>query len=1495
MKSLRAQTLVIALSTCMGAVACGPSKNADGPPKNALDHRIDWYVVDVTQGRDAKGRAIDEIPVRGGDVVRITTDAVGPIEIGERVRSGAGWAETWSKVTPQNGHVVVRTTLLGAAILAPRGIVSRAHIGLGHDPGFDWFELEDRVLEWAAGPLPGPFPAVAPRERIDFAGFEKLDRVLAAAVAKAKDKDKAKNAAIAIRRVVGLRAVRAIRPNDGFPFFYDGNVEPENAASKKLRMVRDKKSWLVGPKDPLVVSVEGPRILVVSSFGVRRDGDERVMLRVREGAHIRAQSGGELPHLANASQEPGPETAAEETEMLPLRRALVHVPPGKHSYVVEAQGSLFTAFQLSEPSVHIGDGVSGAKDETRLLAKAKDTTDPTLLAIANALAGTDLPVAGLEKEAREVAIDLAEGGPRDPLIDLEIRAARGDEKALAALGQAARNVVDDGIRGAWLRGTTRGTRWVVSDTQEIQAGRRWLAMVVPTDRPECAGVAGRPWTEIGKSEAVYASSTWRGASTVELMTASSCNAKGPIALEVDGEKLAASPSSPITRWHVLVRNMTARIKRTDGAEGKVWGIDPAAAACGGHWGFIGAPRVAKDSPSLAWNEHVRAPGIELWVRDGSTTGEVEIVSKVDPRRRAWVRGSGTEGFVAVDSDGARWVRVGRVGVPAWAATDGVTVSGPETVAVRAIVRAAKTLSDPAGRATTTPEGETTAEAEELDEEALIAASREINGSQGIHRANHYVVRALMLARAGEARAAMEDARAAKLLGAKAPEGDDGDVVVYVRAAIRPKPRRALELPEGVAAYGIEPDFDPGSARCAPSTKGPRGKLAAIVDELKTAKAAQTKVWDRNLAIRAWEAVTESAVDPRSASVLSWALAGSRWQVPKAIETSLLKVQRPHEIGGGPTTKDFPIDPDGDLRARIATGMPFDRASYATITEGRPARVALTGSNGVKAHIEIVCIPRSPGDALDYSKCPISVAVGTGAPAAVAVSPYGRANLELPPLPAKGPGAAATISMGPSPGRFIAVARVVFDGDVPGTTKVDGVGYVVMPDGLQWRWLVKSGEELKTNVDAPGLLRIDARAEPEEAAKVVVVVDGKEQVVPIDGTPKIVMIPKAGTVTVRSTGGASTIAIAERVAKPVLPDLLAADEQEADPQHSDPAAEPTGVTSPALLDAGDVNAPWRDTAATSPKPLTPLEESVGTVTLRSLARYGTFREGDPRTDAPDTYFEQSVGYRRRIESIDLWTGITGLYRPREGNDSAGASLFLYKTINPLRIRLAGWVDAYGQKIGLTDARTWHPHGYAEFSGRVTSNFFLLPRVGYDGFYTNLLEKPLDLRNVDDDVYNDFRFRRQTLLYGQLLSWWVPYFNSILWTRTRASFDVDTGSLSHVSFRPGGFFAFDRFEVDVFGEATWFAATEGLRTDSKVNYTGAAYLFYNNWFGNGSLDIQPGVGGRARANDGAWEFFAVINVLASFQRGLRDFASPELNFPEQFGGSVAWRGFVPGGMR
>lgn len=1486
----------IAASVLALTIGCGGKPAATTAIPNAIDSRVEWAPATMSSGKDSSGREVDEIAIRGGEIVRITlSGATGPIEVGERVKSGTGFAESWRKVEVKDSVAVVRGTLLGTAILVPKGVAVRAHIARAHDPGFEWFELEEHVLAWARGPLPAPFPAVAPPERLDFTMLAALDKALADGVGRASDKDAAREAATSIRRVAGLRALRALRIPPGFPYYYDSVLTPEGDSAHKMRVISGNKAWLVTTVDPMVVTVEGPRLLQVWSHGVRRDEDETVKLRVLEGGRERAVSTAMLPHGRSARGENNLETPVETADVVPLRRATVHVPPGKHTYTIEAHGgNTFVAASASKPVVHLGDALSGVKDEDRQLSKALAACGASaeLCALALALAGRDGgaewsgAVAKLAPEARTVAEALAAGGPRDPSIALEIAAANGDEKALAALGAAATRLVDDGLRAAWLRGTTRGTRWVVAEDKHLSE-KRWLSLLVDkSDQKGCATVGDDPWTEVSADDATFSTTTWRGAPTVELMAAVTCSSKGPVKLDVDGQTLTPNPSSSLARWHVLVKGPSARVKRTDGGEGHVYAIKPDAAQCGARWGYIGAPRVAATSPELTFEKSVTAPGVEVWIRDGKTNSKVDIVSTVDPALRASLVVTPRNGFVAVDGDGRRWVRVARVGLPTWA-SDGAKAVGGEDVAVRAIVRAPKGQDDTAGQAYASPsaESETPKEAEALDEAKLIALTRQLLAAQADHKGKKYLERAMMLAVSGEARAAIEDARAAKVLGTKGPKGEDP--VALVKTSIRAKPRKPLELPDGVKAYGVEPDFDPGAPRCAPST-GPRGKLATVVEELKTAKVAESKVWDPTLAIRAFEAVNQNAMDPRGPSIVSWALAGSRWQVPKALG-DFPKVQRHHT-----STKEGAIDPDGDLRARVGTGQPFDRSSYATITETRPARAGLTGTGAAKARVEFACVARSPADVeTKDARCPIVLTVGQSAPIKPKAGADGRGVVELPALPPKGASTQLVISMDPAPGRWAAIARVVFDQEVPGSTKVDN-GYVLMPPGLQWRWLVKTDQEITKTFEGPALVRVDALAEPDEKPRVVAIVDNKEY--PIGAEPVVVPVPKGGTVRVKSIGGTSTIAFAERVGKAGATET-SFEEQESEPLHSEAKddGEPTAVTTTALLDAGNPSALWRDAVSKSDRPLTPLEDALGTLTLRSLGRYGTLRDGDRRKEFADGFFEQNLGYRRRIESLGVWTGVSGLIRAREGESSFGGSAWAWTNIPALRLRLGGYLDVYGQRIENNEARTLRPEGFVEFSGRIAPNFFLLPRVGYSGFYTNVDARPVSLTGVDDDVYNGFRFNRPTLLYGQLMAWWVPHFNQILFLRGRANYNPLSGSLSHAGARPGAIFAFGNLDLGIYSDATWYRATEGIRATSDFDVTAVSYALYNLWVRDGSLDIQPGIGGRARAGDGAWEVYALVNVFASFRRGLRDFSSPELAFPEQFGGNVPWRGPAVGGTR
>jgi hypothetical protein len=1520
------------------AIACTSAPTARTPITSAASYRVAWTLLAPQPGRDLRGREVDELAIRGGELVRL--EVAGPVELAERVPTGDGVAESWTSYTPAQGVVTLRTSLLTQAILAPRGAILGAHVGHGTDPGYGWFDLEALVVAWADGPLPAPFPAIAPDARIDRKGFEELDRELAAAVSGAggaggatgeSGARAALDAARAVRRVAGLRATRELRPAAGFPYFYDAtaSIGPDGATTR-TREGRVERRLAADSEGAL--TVDGPALLHVFAHAERAADEGSLDLVVREGARLRAHSAMVVPRRARRELGAEDEPAAEVL----ARRATVHVPPGRHTYSLRADGATaWVTAMLSEPSIHFQHAILGTRDEARALATATRACDaqdaayaPAICAFALALLGRDdlgttatpspigfgAAMAASPVGARRVAVSLSQGGPREPVLALEERAASGDPGALAALGDAALDVVDDRVRDAWFRGTVLGTEWRVA---QPEAPRTWTSVFAEVDAPHptpSVGAVGArgcalprdPWTELGVAETSYGSVPYRGARALELLADVACDGGGPLSLEVDGQRLAPNPGASLTRWHVLVRGDTARVRRTDAAGGHVYAIRADAAACGAHFVRIGAARHASERPPLAWPANVRAPGVELWLREGADAASVDVVSTVGaPTRRVHLEARRQGGLVALDESGVRWTRVARLALPAWAAAgarlEPAVQNGAhdtrDAVAVRTIVRVARAAEPAAATDASHENAENDLRTPTpLDEARLAELSRAVLAADDASRGAAFLTRAAALADGGAARAALEDARAAKAWGAASPTGEDA--VDWVRARIR-KHAHPLTLAAGLAAYGLEPDFDDAAPRCAPATGGPRAELAAVAESLEAAREAKRPDWDASLAARALSAFERAPDAPRAPAVVSWSLAGSRWQAPRDVEGVSIRVQRPHEA-----SHEGAIDPDGDLRARVAAGLPFARASYAVVSDARPARAAIPSLDGAHAYLEWACVPRAPADALHHA-CPFVVTIGSGPSMHPPTSAQGRGRLDLPALPAKGKQHDVTLAIDATPGRWIALARVVYDRAIEGATAEEGAGWVVRPPGLQWRFLLRPGEQLappappvaagvasaraSTATPAPRIVRIDALAEPGEHPRVVATVDGVEHAIATDGTPLVLVSKRGGRVSVRTLDGSATVFVAERVPKPRDP--LALDEAEPDPAHAEPATAPEAsiVATPALFDANAPGAKWRDEVSHSDRPLGTIEERLGTLNARSEARYGTYRDGSlvKQPDSADGYFEQALGYRRRIESIDLWLGVGVLERARDGAaPTFGLSALAYQEIG--RLRIAAWLDYFQQDLGFGQARTVRPRGFVEYSIRLRSNVFLLPRLGWDGAYGNLAYRPTVLHGVDDDVYNAYRFARPSLAFTQLLAWWVPYVNDIFYLRARATADAKIGALDHVALRPGAFFALGDAEIGAFGEATWYRATDVVGSANVTEYTGGAYLLWNLWLVPQSVDLQPGIAARTRARDGAWELVALVNVLGSFRRGVRDYTSFELNFPEPLGGGVPWRG-------
>lgn len=1461
--------------------------------------------ADIEAGQSLRGAAVDVIAVRGGEVVRLELRDNRALEIAERASTAESSTESWLRVEPRERLLWLRPTAFTTALLVPHDSVLRAHVGHSSEPGYYWFELEDRVLSWADGALPAPFPRVGPAQRIDYAAFAELDHALAEAVAAAARREDALRIARAVRRVAGMRALRALRPVNGFPNFF--NERPETGEREPRPDSSDPPTYDVSPSQPLEVRMQGPALFhVFAALRVTDAEDPMAEVRVFEGDRLRARTVGLVPRVAVPSADPA---ALDVPAGYPLRRATVHVPPGEHVYRIQATSPALVTPLRAEAVVHLED--EAVKDERASLEVARracsEPRSPALCAMALALLGEDRadvqPHAGelgwqaaLEASpevARRVSETLAGGGPADPTLALELAASNGDPRAIAELSKLAREAIDDGTRSSWLRSLWRGTSWGLVPSEG--EGPTWMALAGDDPAVQaCAANAPAAWSEVTATEGLYMAMGWHGVRSIELAVVADCDDARAIELAVDGQKLEANPSARFVSWHVRVRGDAARVQRLDRGHAHVYALRAPGqqqAACAQLWSSIRAPQSAADGPALAFRgaapalgggtasdgPDAPAPGLEIWLRHDIGVGELRVSAldaSPDHAHALHIVAARAQGPVAYDERGALFTRVARVALPAWAAA-GVQVQATKPgVAVRALVRVPRVASPtaapvPAGAA------EAGLPLVPLDENALIELSRRILAASGVARGRLHFERALLLAAGGAARAALADARAADALGAIAPGGVSA--VLSVQRAIR-QPPEIEAWPSGVAAYGVEPDFDPATRRCVASRRGPRAQLARLLAQQQSSSPQAPPAYESMFAARAVAASRRTPLDPRGSGLVARALADSRWQWKRDVGRPAQRVWQTSARYEGA------VDSRGELRPRVALGAIFETGTYATLTVANPAEVSLAGiARGTKMRVDLVCAALEPALAMN-ARCPVEVRLG--------------GEVQHPALAADGAGAVVltinqvpdvlTISVAPSEANWVARARVALDREAPGSMKVPGVGWVVISKGLEPRVALAADAECAIEVPAGAVYRIDARPEGEAAAELLVGEGRQQQAVPLDGSPVVIGSPERSRIVLKSVRGAVSVGVAERV--PL--------ETAAVSSGAPLAAAVQQATFAATLDpnaSSSATAAWLVAAEESPPPLAPFERSFGTIVSETGAVYGTLREGSAPSTAPDAYVFQSAGYRRRLEAIGLWTDFDAFGRLREGEPSYGAKGLLYEEIESIHLRLSTSLGVTAQNLDDYLEFTWVSRGFVEYSWRATSDFFVLPRLGYDTMFMSLLDSPSDLDRVDDEVYNAYRRKRPTLVFAQAMLWYTPHFNEIVYLRLRTTYNPLDQNLSHASARPGVFFAFGSLDLSAYLDSAWYPPADSRTHQGRFSENAGFATHYSLWAGLGSFAVQPGLAAFYNFTTGGYQVGLFVDVFASFRRGVRDFSSLELDFPEQLGGGIPWRGDSPGGYR
>jgi hypothetical protein len=430
-----------------------------------------------------------------------------------------------------------------------------------------------------------------------------------------------------------------------------------------------------------------------------------------------------------------------------------------------------------------------------------------------------------------------------------------------------------------------------------------------------------------------------------------------------------------------------------------------------------------------------------------------------------------------------------------------------------------------------------------------------------------------------------------------------------------------------------------------------------------------------------------------------------------------------------------------------------------------------------------------------------------------------------------------------------LARLVFERVTEGTVNVAGVGWVLTTPHVQHRTLVTPARPVRVETTAPEVLRIDARPEGGATPEVVAEVDGKEVTVPLQGEPLVVAAAGGSPVVVSVRSGEATVVVAQRVAA----------EREASAPVAESKAQAHAPPQASALSLDLAAGTWRQTAKGSPRPLTWLEDRLGTIEADTGVTAANVHEGATASGNVDAYFYEDLMYRRRVEAPNLYTFFGASARLRDGPPTLAGEAGFYEDLDRYRMRITG----------------------------TATGFFILPRLGYDGYYTNLAAPPPASVTVDDDVYDPFRFVRNTIMFLQGLFWYCPHFNDIYYLRVRANFDVGNGAFSHAAVTPGVLLIFHQAELQLTATGAYYEATQPVRMSAGFEGTAYGELIWHAVVLPGSFELRPNIQTEIKLNDGSWQLSAGVNILAAARRGMRDYSSLELEFPEETAGGVPWR--------
>lgn len=308
----------------------------------------------------------------------------------------------------------------------------------------------------------------------------------------------------------------------------------------------------------------------------------------------------------------------------------------------------------------------------------------------------------------------------------------------------------------------------------------------------------------------------------------------------------------------------------------------------------------------------------------------------------------------------------------------------------------------------------------------------------------------------------------------------------------------------------------------------------------------------------------------------------------------------------------------------------------------------------------------------------------------------------------------------------------------------------------------------------------------------------------------------------------------------------------------------------------------------PRPESSIARALGTLQVQEQGVFGAYGRDNPQVG--DTYGETSIFYRRRLEGLPIWLKAGALLRLRNGPASYGGQAMIFARIPLLELRVFTQLSAFTQSVNGQQEVGVDLNSYLERSFAIVPHLFVLPRFAFTANYQSLNARPplpmmgdpnapMQITPIDLSVFNLYDAAHPTGIYGQVMVWGVPFVNMITYGMVRLTSNRSVHMLDAVTGRFGIDFALRTTEVVAEYEIAKYLVNDARQKSLLQNRIGLE-LKQTIWLNrNHRLGLQAS--GNVEASSLASTFTIGAFWEGSRGRGLDDYATPEINLPQQIG--------------